>query len=362
MMNSFGNIFRLTSFGESHGAAIGGVIDGVPAGLKLDIDKIQHQLDRRRPGQSRLTTQRDEADRLIILSGVYEGVTTGAPIGFMVNNTNQRSADYGDIARAFRPGHADYTLHVKSGGTRDPRGGGRSSARETLTRVVAGAIAAQILDTIGVKIQAYTSAVGDIALADDYHSLDLSRVDDSPSRCPATETARRIERLIAEVRDDGDTIGGVVTCVVSGCPVGLGEPVFGRLNQMLGSAMLSINAVKGFEVGMGFDGARRRGSEVIDAWRADDADPRGVRALANHSGGIQGGLSNGEDIVMRVAFKPVATLLRDVDTVDTNLRDTTLKARGRHDPCVVPRAVPVVEAMAAMVIVDAWLMDKTRRL
>ena len=361
-MNTFGEIYRLTTFGESHGVAIGGVIDGMPAGLAVDLDAVQHELDRRRPGQSALTTARDEKDRVKVLSGIYDGFTTGTPIGFVIENTNQRSGDYSELEHTFRPGHADYTLHVKSGGHRDPRGGGRASARETASRVVGGAFARQVLSDKGIRVTAYTSAIGEVELDRGYSRLDLSLVDSNAVRCPDAEAAARMESLILDARASGDSIGGVVTCIVSGCPVGLGEPVFGRLNQRLGAAMLSINAVKGFEIGDGFDMARCRGSQVVDSWVPDATDPRGIRAAANHSGGIQGGISNGEDIVMRVAFKPIATLLQPVETVNDRLEAVTLQARGRHDPCVVPRAVPVVEAMAAMTILDAVLIDRTRRL
>ena len=359
MKNSFGNIFRLTSFGESHGAAIGGVIDGMPAGIAIDLDAVQRELDRRRPGQSAIVTARNEKDRVRILSGIFEGVTTGTSIGFIIENENQHSADYGNIKDAFRPSHADYTYTTKYG-LRDYRGGGRSSARETAARVVAGAFARQALAQLGIDLYAYTSQVGEIALSRDYRLYSRNAIDTNAVRCPDATKAAEMEQLIKQVKGKGDTIGGIITGVITGVPVGLGEPVFGKLHAMLGAAMLSINAVKGFEYGDGFDFATRRGSEVNDAFVTDDAGH--VSTATNHSGGIQGGISNGEDIIFRVAFKPVATLLRDVNTIDKDGNSITLKARGRHDPCVLPRAVPIVEAMAAMVILDAYLLNKTTRL
>ena len=359
MKNSFGNIFRLTSFGESHGAAIGGVIDGMPAGIAIDLDAVQLELDRRRPGQSAIVTARNEKDRVRILSGIFEGVTTGTSIGFIIENENQHSADYGNIKDAFRPSHADYTYTTKYG-LRDYRGGGRSSARETAARVVAGAFARQALAQLGIDLYAYTSQVGEIALSRDYRLYSRNAIDTNAVRCPDATKAAEMEQLIKQVKGEGDTIGGIITGVITGVPVGLGEPVFGKLHAMLGAAMLSINAVKGFEYGDGFDFATRRGSEVNDAFVTDDAGH--VSTATNHSGGIQGGISNGEDIIFRVAFKPVATLLRDVNTIDKDGNSITLKARGRHDPCVLPRAVPIVEAMAAMVILDAYLLNKTTRL
>ncbi len=359
MKNSFGNIFRLTSFGESHGAAIGGVIDGMPAGIAIDLDAVQRELDRRRPGQSAIVTARNEKDRVRILSGIFEGVTTGTSIGFIIENENQHSADYGNIKDAFRPSHADYTYTTKYG-LRDYRGGGRSSARETAARVVAGAFARQALAQLGIDLYAYTSQVGEIALSRDYRLYSRDAIDTNAVRCPDATKAAEMEQLIKQVKGEGDTIGGIITGVITGVPVGLGEPVFGKLHAMLGAAMLSINAVKGFEYGDGFDFATRRGSEVNDAFTTDSAGR--VRTATNHSGGIQGGISNGEDIIFRVAFKPVATLLRDVNTIDKDGNSITLKARGRHDPCVLPRAVPIVEAMAAMVILDAYLLNKTTHL
>lgn len=358
-MNTIGTIFRFTGFGESHGAAIGGVIDGMPAGVRIDLDRVQAELDRRRPGQSAITTQRRESDRVEILSGLFEGVTTGCPIGFIIRNENQHSADYDHIRDAFRPSHADYTYTAKYG-LRDHRGGGRSSARETATRVVAGAFARQALEHYGISITAYTSQVGPIALTTGYKSLDLTKVEASPTRCPDPVTASEMEKLILEVKREGDTIGGVVTCVITGCPAGLGEPFEGRLGARLGGAMLSINAAKGFDYGMGFAGVEARGSEVMDRFIPGSANP--ARTATNFSGGIQGGISNGEDIYFRVAFKPVATLMQDVETIDREGNAITLKGKGRHDPCVVPRAVPIVEAMASMVILDALLINRAARI
>ena len=360
-MNTFGKIFKLSSFGESHGPAIGGVVDGVPAGIPLDEGYIQKQLDRRRPGQSALTTARPETDKVKILSGVFEGLTTGTPIGFIVENKAQHSHDYTNMAETFRPSHADFTYQAKYG-IRDWRGGGRSSARETVSRVVAGAIARRVLDTLGIELTAYTSAVGDIYTDIDPAEVSVQMVEESPTRCPDKEAAARMERLILDVKTQGDTVGGVVSCIIKGLPAGIGEPVFDKLQATLAHAMMSINAAHGFEYGMGFDGARRRGSEVLDKWIPDSGDSRGMHAASNYSGGIQGGISNGEPVFFRVAFKPVATLLREVETVDSSGNAVTLHARGRHDPCVVPRAVPIVEAMAAMCVLDAWLVNRSRTL
>ena len=331
----------------------------MPAGIAIDLDAVQRELDRRRPGQSAIVTARNEKDRVRILSGIFEGVTTGTSIGFIIENENQHSADYGNIKDAFRPSHADYTYTTKYG-LRDYRGGGRSSARETAARVVAGAFARQALAQLGIDLYAYTSQVGEIALSRDYRLYSRNAIDTNAVRCPDATKAAEMEQLIKQVKGEGDTIGGIITGVITGVPVGLGEPVFGKLHAMLGAAMLSINAVKGFEYGDGFDFATRRGSEVNDAFTTDSEGR--VRTATNHSGGIQGGISNGEDIIFRVAFKPVATLLRDVNTIDKDGNSITLKARGRHDPCVLPRAVPIVEAMAAMVILDAYLLNKTTRL
>ena len=356
MGNTFGKLFTLTTFGESHGAAVGGVVDGMPAGIEIDTSFIQSELNRRRPGQSAVTTSRQEADQVELLSGVFEGKSTGCPIGFIVRNQNQHSQDYENLRTLFRPSHADFTYYNKYG-TRDHRGGGRSSARVTISRVVAGALAKLVLRQQGINIQAYTSQVGNIALERDYHLYDLSQTETNAVRCPDPEKAAQMEELIKQVKAEGDTIGGVITCVVSGCPVGLGEPEFDKLHAQLGSAMLSINAVKGFEYGAGFDGVSQRGSEQNDSFCL--ADDNTITTATNHSGGIQGGISNGQDIYFRVAFKPVATLLQPQDTVDLEGSPTTFKAHGRHDPCVLPRAVPVVEAMAAMVILDSILCSKT---
>lgn len=358
MRNTIGNVFTLTTFGESHGEAVGGVVDGMPAGIEIDMDFIQAELDRRRPGQSELTTSRKEADRLELLSGVFEGMSTGCPIGFIVRNTNQHSQDYENMRHVFRPSHADFTYASKYG-IRDHRGGGRSSARITISRCVAGALAKLALRQLGVSVQAYTSQVGDIELDRDYHRYDLSLTETNPVRCPDPQAAEKMAGLISEVKAAGDTIGGVITCVVKGCPAGLGEPEFGKLHASLGAAMLSINAVKGFELGDGFEFARCRGTQVNDIFTNENGR---VATVTNHSGGIQGGISNGEDIYFRVAFKPVATLLMEQDTIDDEGRPAKLTAKGRHDPCVLPRAVPVVEAMTAMTLLDCYLLAKTTRL
>lgn len=358
MRNTYGNIFTLTTFGESHGEAIGGVVDGMPAGIDIDMDFIQAELNRRRPGQSAITTSRNEPDKVEFLSGVFEGKTTGCPIGFMVKNTNQHSNDYDNMRNLFRPSHADYTYTNKYG-ERDHRGGGRSSARITISRCVAGALAKLALQQLGISICAYTSQVGGIKLERDYRKYDLTKTETNAVRCPDTEKAAEMEQLISEVKTKGDTIGGIITCVIKGCPAGLGEPEFGKLHAALGSAMLSINAVKGFEYGEGFDGVNALGSEQNDVFTTETG---GISTRTNHSGGIQGGISNGEDIYFRVAFKPVATLLMQQDTIDKDGNATTLTARGRHDPCVLPRAVPIVEAMAAMTILDYYLMSRTVRL
>ena len=354
-MNTFGQIFRLTTFGESHGEAIGGVVDGMPAGIDIDVDFIQSELARRRPGQSNITTSRQEPDQVELLSGVFEGRSTGCPIGFIVRNQNQHSSDYDNMRQLFRPSHADYTYYYKYG-TRDHRGGGRSSARITISRCVAGALAKLALRQLGITVQAYTSQVGNIALERDYHLYDLSLTETNAVRCPDAEKAAQMIALIEQVKSEGDTIGGVITCVVKGCPPGLGEPEAHKLHADLGAAMLSINAVKGFEYGEGFAGVTQRGSEQNDIFRSVDGR---ITTASNHSGGIQGGISNGQDIYYRVAFKPVATLLQTQDTVDLNGQATTLTARGRHDPCVLPRAVPIVEAMTAMTIMDHFLLNKT---
>jgi len=361
MGNTFGQQFTLTTFGESHGAAIGGVVDGMPAGIEIDMDFIQSELNRRRPGQSKLTTSRQEPDQVELLSGVFEGRSTGCPIGFIVRNQNQHSQDYENLRPLFRPSHADFTYDYKYG-TRDHRGGGRSSARITISRVVAGALAKLVLRQQGITIHAYTSQVGTIALERDYHLYDLSQTETNAVRCPDAEKAAQMASLIEQVKSEGDTIGGVITCVVKGCPPGLGEPEFSKLHALLGSAMLSINAVKGFEYGEGFAGVSQRGSQQNDIFRPS-ADPSlPITTATNHSGGIQGGISNGQDIYFRVAFKPVATLLKEQLTVDKEGHATTFIAHGRHDPCVLPRAVPVVEAMAAIVILDSLLCSKTYKI
>ncbi len=355
MRNTFGNLFTLTTFGESHGVAVGGVIDGMPAGIDIDMEFIQSELNRRRPGQSHITTSRNEADKVELLSGVFEGKSTGTPIGFEVRNTNQHSQDYENMRCLFRPSHADYTYQTKYG-LRDHRGGGRSSARITIARCVGGALAKLALRQLGITVTAYTSQVGDICLGHDYRHYDLQTAETNIVRCPDAEKAKQMEDLIAQVKADGDTIGGIITCVVKGCPAGLGEPEFGKLHAQLGAAMLGINAVKGFEYGCGFAGVTARGSEQNDVFLP------GFTTATNNSGGIQGGISNGQDIYCRIAFKPVATILQPQETIDLEGNATLLKARGRHDPCVLPRAVPVVEAMAAMVVLDNYLMNKTVRL
>lgn len=362
-MNTFGKLFTLTTFGESHGAAVGGIVDGMPAGVTIDTDFIQRELARRRPGQSHITTDRKEADQVELLSGVFEGKSTGAPIGFLVRNTNQHSKDYDNIRDIFRPSHADYTYYSKYG-IRDYRGGGRASARITLSRVVAGALAKLVLRQQGISISAYTSQVGDILLEKDYHKYDLNLIESNPVRCPDPLKAKEMENLIAQVKREGDTIGGVISCVIKGCPVGLGEPEFGKLHAQLGAAMLSINAVKGFEYGEGFAGSSWRGSQQNDTFlpTGDGMQYPRCNVETNHSGGIQGGISNGEDVYFRIAFKPVATLLMEQQTVNIEGEATTMDVRGRHDPCVLPRAVPIVEAMAAMTILDALLISKTNRL
>lgn len=356
-MNTFGNIFRLTTFGESHGPGVGGVIDGMPAGIEVDLDFLQAELNRRRPGQSALTTPRKEADHVELLSGIFEGKTTGCPIGFLVRNENQHSNDYDNLREVFRPSHADFTYQSKYG-IRDHRGGGRTSARETIARVVGGAFAKMVLRQKGINITAYTSQVGPLALDKAYTAYDFTEIERNPVRCPDSEMAEAMGELIKQVKAEGDTIGGVITCVIQGCPVGLGEPVFDKLHAQLGAAMLGINAVKGFEYGEGFAGVTARGSEQNDVFVPDGKG--GITTRTNHSGGIQGGLSNGQDIYFRVAFKPVATLLREQDTVNLQGEAVTLKARGRHDACVLPRAVPIVEAMAAIVILDNYLLYNTR--
>ncbi len=357
MGNTFGKIFAVTTFGESHGEGIGAVIDGCPAGLSLDVSFIQQELDRRRPGQSSITTQRKEPDQVKILSGVFEGKTTGAPLALFIANEDARSKDYSHLAETYRPSHADYTYEKKYG-VRDHRGGGRSSARETAARVAAGAVAKLLLQTAGIQINAYVSAVGDV-IAPPYHELDLSKTESNIVRCPDPGTAERMIALIDTVRHERDTIGGVVTGVVRGTPVGLGEPVFDKLHAALGNAMLGINAVKGFEYGSGFAGTKLKGSAHNDAFQNEGGV---IRTATNHSGGIQGGISNGEDIYFNVAFKPVATIMQDQASVDREGNATVVAGKGRHDPCVVPRAVPIVEAMAGLVLADFLLRDKSSRL
>lgn len=358
MSNTTGTLFRLTSFGESHGRAIGGVIDGFPAGIDVDMEFIQNELARRRPGQSNLTTSRDETDKVEVLSGVFEGKSTGCPIGFIVRNKNQRTEDYEMLRDVFRPSHADYTYTMKYG-LRDYAGGGRQSARETIARVVAGAFAKLALRKIGVMIYAYTSQVGGIRLEDNYDKYDLSLIESNAVRCPDAEKAAQMEELIKKVKAEGDTIGGVITGVVKHCPVGLGEPVFDKFHAALGAAMLGINAAKGFEYGLGFAGASGRGSEQNDLFASEGGV---IRMQTNRSGGVQGGITNGEDIYFRVAFKPVPTLLKPQRTVDSAGNPVTLNPRGRHDPCVLPRAVPIVEAMAAVTTLDFYLMNKAARM
>ncbi|MDR1884032.1 MAG: chorismate synthase [Prevotella sp.] len=355
-MNTFGNIFRLTSCGESHGSAIGGIIDGCPAGIGVDMDFIQNELNRRRPGQSQITTPRKETDEVEFLSGIYDGKTTGTPIGFIIRNNNRHSSDYDNLKDIYRPSHADYTYTQKYG-NRDHRGGGRSSARETIARCVGGALAKLALKRLNINITAYTSQAGHIKLEKAYNEYDLSLIESTPVRCPDMEKAAEMISLIEEIKSKGDTIGGVATCVIKGCPVGLGEPVFGKLHAALGSAMLGINAVKGFEYGDGFD-VSHCGSEVNDIFYNDNGK---IKTRTNHSGGIQGGISNGQDIYFRVAFKPVATILTQQETINKEGEHTSLKVRGRHDACVLPRAIPVVEAMAAMTILDHYLLGKINK-
>lgn len=353
-MNTFGKIFRLTSFGESHGRGIGGIIDGCPAGLELDIGLIQQDLTRRKPGQSKITTQRKEADQVEFLSGVFEGKTQGTPIAFAIWNKDQHSKDYNDLKDIYRPSHADYT-YTKKYGTRDHRGGGRSSARETIARVVAGAIAKQILASQGISIQAFVSQVAEIHLEKPYYELDLSKTEDTIIRCPDAETAKKMIARVEAAAKDRDTVGGVITGVAKGVPAGWGEPVFNKLHADLGFAMLGINAVKGFEYGSGFEGTKLSGSQHNDIFIKTS---EGIRTKTNNSGGIQGGISNGEDIYFKVAFKPIATLLKEQQTVDKENNKVIINPKGRHDPCVLPRAVPVVEAMAALVLADHFLLSK----
>ncbi|MCH3885740.1 chorismate synthase [Tenacibaculum aquimarinum] len=351
MFNSFGNLLRLTSFGESHGTAIGGVIDGFPAGLKVNLEAIQQELDRRKPGQSKIVTQRKEPDTVEFLSGIFEGTTTGTSIGFVIRNTNQKSKDYNHNTNIYRPSHADYTYDKKYG-IRDYRGGGRSSARETANWVVAGALAKQLIAHI--NINAFTSSVGDIFIDKPYQDLDFSKTENNVVRCPDETSAEKMISKITEIKKAGDTIGGTITCVIKNMPVGLGEPIFNKLHAELGKAMLSINAVKGFEFGSGFCGAKMKGSEHNDIFNEDGT------TVSNLSGGIQGGISNGMDIYFRVAFKPVATIMQNQQTINSEGELTEIHGKGRHDPCVVPRAVPIVEALATLVLADFWLLNRTR--
>ncbi|WP_026955910.1 chorismate synthase [Algoriphagus vanfongensis] len=358
MGNSFGKLFKITTFGESHGVALGVTIEGCPAGLEIDESFIRSEMQRRKPGQSKITTQRKEEDEIEILSGIFEGKSTGTPIGIVIRNADQKSKDYSHIADKFRPSHADFTYFQKYG-IRDYRGGGRSSARETAARVAAGAVAKLFLAQIGVEVQAYVSQVGHLTLQKSYQELDLAQTEENIVRCPDPVLAEEMIELIDSVRKDRDTIGGVVSCVIKNTPAGLGEPVFDRLHAELGKAMLGINAVKGFEYGSGFEGVKMRGSEHNDTFVKEGEQ---IKTLTNHSGGIQGGISNGEDIYFKVAFKPVATIMQDQASLNEAGEQVTVSGKGRHDPCVVPRAVPIVEAMAALVIADYFLLSKSNKL
>jgi chorismate synthase len=348
--NTFGNIFKVTTFGESHGPALGGVIDGCPPGITLDLKLIENEMQRRKPGQSSIVTQRKEEDTVTFYSGIFEGKTTGTPIGFLIHNKDQKSKDYSHIKKTYRPSHADY-VYDKKYGHRDYRGGGRSSARETACRVVAGAIAKQIIKEI--QITAFVSSVGEIKVDKNYKSLDFSNIEKNPVRCADPDAAIVMEKYIKEIRKEGDTVGGIVTCVIENCPIGIGEPVFDKLHAELGKAMLSINAVKGFEFGSGFNGTKLKGSEHNDSFESNGT------TKTNNSGGIQGGISNGMDIYFNVAFKPVATIMKSQKTIDSNNNEVEMSGKGRHDPCVVPRAVPIVEAMSALVILDYILINNT---
>ncbi|MBQ5817552.1 MAG: chorismate synthase [Bacteroidaceae bacterium] len=357
-MNTIGTQVRLTTFGESHGIAIGGILDGFPSGVVVDEDFVRSEMRRRRPGQSAVTTARNEADEVQFLSGIFEGRTTGTPIGFVIHNTNNRSNDYDNLRDAFRPSHADYTYSAKYG-VRDHRGGGRSSARETAVRVCAGALCKLALAQMGITVQAYTSQVGDIRLEGSYKDYNLALAEENVVRCPDAEKAAAMERLILDVKRNGDTIGGIVTCVAKGVPAGIGAPLYNKLSSSLAAAMMTINATKGFDYGDGFASVTGRGSQQNDIFFDDNG---AINTRTNHSGGIQGGISNGQDIYFRVAFKPVATILSEQQTVDADGKNTIISARGRHDPCVVPRAVPVVEAMAALTILDHCLLSRCTRL
>lgn len=362
--NTFGHIFKLTTFGESHGIAVGGVIDGCPSGLQLDVNFIQNELDKRKPGQSKITTQRKESDTVEFLSGIFEGITTGTPIGFMIKNDDQKSKDYEHNKDVFRPSHADYTYLAKYG-VRDHRGGGRSSARETACRVVGGAIAKLILNQHGISVNGYVSQVGEIKLLKNYKELDLNNTYNNPVHCPDMQLADVMYNFIDKIRKEGDTVGGLVSCVINNVPVGLGNPVFDRLEADLAKAMLSINASKGFEIGSGFSGITQKGSQHNDEFYCHSEpvkESKKVKTKTNNSGGVQGGISNGEDIFFNVAFKPIATIMQKQQTVDIDFNNTEISGKGRHDPCVLPRAVPIVEAMAAMVIVDHLLLNRTSKL
>jgi chorismate synthase len=352
--NSFGKTFVLTTFGESHGEAIGGIIDGVPANIAIDFTQVQQELDRRKPGQSAIVTQRKEKDEVAFLSGIFDGKTTGTPIGFTIKNGNQKSKDYDHIKDKYRPSHADFTYDKKYG-NRDYKGGGRSSARETACRVVGGAIAKQILAKKGIKVEAFVSAIGEIELAGDLSSLKLTN-QENIVRCPDEKVANTMIAYLKEIRKEGDTVGGVIFCRATGVPVGLGEPVFDKLHADLGKGLLSINAVKGFEFGSGFAGSKMKGSEHNDVFLSDGTTE------TNNSGGIQGGISNGAPITMSIAFKPIATLMRDQQSIDNEGNEVTVSGKGRHDPCVVPRAVPIVESMVAMTILDHLLRNQTTHL
>jgi len=354
MSNTYGKAFKITTFGESHGPGIGVVIDGCPSGLAIDLDHIQTELDRRKPGQSKLTTQRKEPDAFQVLSGIFEGKSTGTPIALFIPNENQKSQDYSHIAHTFRPSHADFTYQEKYG-IRDYRGGGRSSARETAARVAAGAIAKQILASQGIRIEAFVSQVGTIKLQKEIKDLDFSLTETNPVRCPDPETAEKMAQRIDEIRLERDTIGGIVSCICFGVPVGLGEPVFDKLHAELGKAMLSINAAKGFQIGSGFQSVGMKGSAHNDSFYTENGV---VKTRTNHSGGIQGGISNGQEITFDVVFKPVATIMQDQESIDDEGNAAIVSGKGRHDPCVLPRAVPIVDAMAALVLVDFWLRNR----
>jgi chorismate synthase len=358
MSNSFGKIFKITTYGESHGVGVGVIIDGCPAGVEVDEVFLQAEMQRRKPGQSKITTQRKEEDVVEILSGVFDGMTTGTPIALAIRNTNQKSKDYSHIKDSFRPSHADFTYQEKYG-VRDYRGGGRSSARETAARVAAGAIAKMYLQQAGVKVQAYVSQVGSLKLDKSYQEMDLDKAEENIVRCPDPQTAEQMIQHIDETRKNRDTIGGIVSCVITGTPVGLGEPVFDKLHAILGQGMLSINAVKGFEYGSGFEGVKMYGSEHNDPFKSEEGK---VETTTNHSGGVQGGISNGQDIYFNVAFKPIATIMNDQESIDKDGNTVVVEGKGRHDPCVVPRAVPIVEAMAALTIADFMLRAKTNKI